>query len=409
MKVVVDRLVQYPNRFQLVNVDTGAVLGVFDFNAVTGSVAQVGTEINAELFDSIQADLTALAQGISNESAERRANVADLINSIATKITANGGEIGNTIATFGTITATNNIASGEKVSTIFSKIQNWFSRLKALAFKDTIVDSDISSSANIAQSKISGLTTMQTKLNGIDAGANKYTLPSATSNTLGGVKVGSRLSVATDGTISADVQSEANFTQAEKTKLAGISAGANNYTLPIASKLILGGVRVGSGINISTNGVISVESPSYRYYLPYLGTGVSPTITVDSSVIAFTIPKTWNAVDYKIEYFTVPLRFYVYNSSGTRVGVATTRDFDTRRFAVGDSGDNEIITSIASSAGLESQQVTYRVAFSVISDDDTQTVVGFKIYNPYGTLIDLSTSTTIRNLTIVNTKAWYKE
>lgn len=408
MKVVVDRLVQYPNRFQLVNVDTSAVLGVFDFYAVTGSVVQVGTEINAELFDSIQADLTTLAQSITNEMTARNNEILRLEDSIATKITANGGEIGNTIATFGLTNTTNNIASGEKVSTIFSKIQNWFNRLRALAFKDTITDSDISSSANIAQSKINGLTAMQTKLNGIDSGANNYTLPSATANTLGGVKVGSRLSVATDGTISADVQSEANFTQAEKTKLAGISAGANNYTLPTASKLILGGVRIGSGINVN-NGVISVESPFYRYYLPYVGTGKIPTFTIDSSVIAFTIPKTWDAVDYNIEYFTVPLRFYVYNSSGTRVGVATTRDFDTRRFAVGDSGDNEIITSIASSAGMESQQVTYRVAFSVISDDDTQTVVGFKIYNPYGTLIDLSTSTTIRNLTIANTKAWYKE
>lgn len=408
MKVVVDRLVQYPNRFQLVNVDTSAVLGVFDFNAVTGSVVQVGTEINAELFDSIQADLTTLAESIVNESTERRANVVDLINSIATKITANGGEIGETIATFGTTTATSNIASGEKVSTIFSKIQNWFSRLKPLAFKSRIEDDDVSVTANIDQSKIFGLTAMQTKLNGIEAGANKYTLPTATANALGGVKVGSRLSVATDGTISADVQSDTNFTQAEKTKLAGISTGANKYTLPTASASVLGGVKIGNGINVN-NGIISVESPFYRYYLPYQGTGKAPVFTVDSSVIAFTIPKTWDAVDYNIEYFTVPLRFYVYNSSGTRVGVATTRDFDTRRFAVGDSGDSEIITSIASSAGMESQQVTYRVAFSVISDDDTQTVVGFKVYNPYGTLIDLSTSTTVRNLTIVGTKAWYKE
>lgn len=257
MKVVVDRLVQYPNRFQLVNVDTSAVLGVFDFNAVTGSVVQVGTEINAELFDSIQADLTALAQDIVNESTERRANVVDLMNSIATKITANGGEIGNTIATFGISNTTNNIASGEKVSTIFSKIQNWFSRLKPLAFKSRIEDDDVSITANIDQSKIFGLTAMQTKLNGIEAGANKYTLPSATANDLGGVKVGSRLSVATDGTISADVQSEANFTQAEKTKLAGISTGANKYTLPTASTSTLGGVKVGTNLSIDSSGVLS--------------------------------------------------------------------------------------------------------------------------------------------------------
>lgn len=261
MKVVVDRIVQYPNRFQLVNVDTSEVLGVFDLSAVTGTVQQVGTEIDAELFQSIQDDLTQLAQNIVEESNARGVDISALQNSIATKITANGGELGNAVVSFTEISNATNIASGEKASILFGKIRNWFSRLKALAFKDAITDSDISSSANISQSKVSGLTAMQSKLNGIDVGANKYTLPIATATALGGVKVGSRLSVATDGTISADVQSDTNFTQNEKSKLNGIESGANNYILPNATANTLGGVKVGDRLSI-VDGVLSANLQS---------------------------------------------------------------------------------------------------------------------------------------------------
>ena len=59
MKAVVDRIVQYANRYQLTNVATSEVLGTFDFDEVTGTVQQVGTAIDKELFDSIAADLAA--------------------------------------------------------------------------------------------------------------------------------------------------------------------------------------------------------------------------------------------------------------------------------------------------------------------------------------------------------------
>ena len=48
-----------------------------------------------------------------------------------------------------------------------------------------------------------------------------------------------------------------DYTTAEKNKLAGIAEGANNYTLPTATSSILGGVKIGSNLNISS-GVLSV-------------------------------------------------------------------------------------------------------------------------------------------------------
>ena len=57
MKVVVDRIVEYPNRYKLINAETGAELGIFDFVEETGLITQVGTAIDAELFESIKKDI----------------------------------------------------------------------------------------------------------------------------------------------------------------------------------------------------------------------------------------------------------------------------------------------------------------------------------------------------------------
>src|SRR5690554_2942517 len=71
----------------------------------------------------------------------------------------------------------------------------------------------------------------KSKLNGIEAGANNYSLPTASASVLGGIKVGSRLTISS-GVLSANVQSDNNFTNAYKTNLDGIEAGANNYVHP---------------------------------------------------------------------------------------------------------------------------------------------------------------------------------
>lgn len=54
-----------------------------------------------------------------------------------------------------------------------------------------------------------------------------------------------------------------DYTTAEKTKLAGIAAGANKYTLPIASAQMLGGVKVGTNLSISS-GVLSAKDTTYN-------------------------------------------------------------------------------------------------------------------------------------------------
>lgn len=154
------------------------------------------------------------------------------------------------------------------------------------------------------------------KLDNIAEKANNYSLPTASDSVLGGVKVGSNLTIS-NGVLSGDYKTattsadgllsktdKANLdasvksvtpkqladnvtltttnnaggtstvglgsatqklagvmTAADKAKLDGIAENANNYTLPAATSSTLGGIKVGDSLSID-NGILSVNSLS---------------------------------------------------------------------------------------------------------------------------------------------------
>lgn len=65
-----------------------------------------------------------------------------------------------------------------------------------------------------------------------------------------------------------------DFTDAYKTKLDGIAAQANKYVLPTASNTVLGGVKIGSNITLANGGTISITKANVTSAL-----GVDPTTT----------------------------------------------------------------------------------------------------------------------------------
>lgn len=69
-----------------------------------------------------------------------------------------------------------------------------------------------------------------------------YSLPTASSTELGGVKVGGGLSITADGILNC------------------IISGGVSYTLPIAGVSTLGGVMIGSGLSIADDGTLSVTA-----------------------------------------------------------------------------------------------------------------------------------------------------
>lgn len=50
-----------------------------------------------------------------------------------------------------------------------------------------------------------------------------------------------------------------DYTTDEKNKLSGVEVGANNYSLPTATNGVLGGIKVGTGLSVDENGVLSVD------------------------------------------------------------------------------------------------------------------------------------------------------
>lgn len=97
MKVVVDRIVQYANRYKLTNAETGEVLGTYDFEEVTGTVQEEGTEINKELFDSIQADLNNKLDKVTTPHVTSRAYIVDANGTTQGVLDIQVADIGNTL------------------------------------------------------------------------------------------------------------------------------------------------------------------------------------------------------------------------------------------------------------------------------------------------------------------------
>lgn len=124
----------------------------------------------------------------------------------------------------------------------------------------------------------------------LNSGEGDYVLPVATTDALGGIKVGRLLTIDETGTVSAISQTEFNFSKELKEKLEGLmkyTAGENisitedgvisakiesgeNYELPTASDTTKGGVKVGNGLSI-TDETLSAE-PQFNYSP---GTGIS--------------------------------------------------------------------------------------------------------------------------------------
>lgn len=132
-----------------------------------------------------------------------------------------------------------------------------------------------------------------------------YTLPTASSSTLGGVKIGFGLTINTNGVVSADVTASTLTAYAKATDLSAVAkSGSYNdlsnkptipaaYTLPNATSSTLGGVKIGSNISVS-NGTISLAKSNVTSALGYIpvttnnasftGTTMVQTLTVSSAL-----------------------------------------------------------------------------------------------------------------------------
>lgn len=124
------------------------------------------------------------------------------------------------------------------------------------------------------------------------AGISNYTLPVASADTLGGVKIGTNLSIDENGILSADAQkmtvdntldsNSENPVQNKvvKNALDGKSDTTHNHDgtylkeVPKATNDTLGGIKVGTGLSVTNDGILSADAQTVN---------VTPSITENST------------------------------------------------------------------------------------------------------------------------------
>lgn len=151
-------------------------------------------------------------------------------------------------------------------------------------------------SVNGAAPDSSGNVTIS--VSGGSSGGGNYTLPTASSSTLGGVKIGAGLTINTSGVVSADVTASTLTAYAKTTDLSAVAkSGSYNdlsnkptipaaYTLPNATSSTLGGVKIGSNISVS-DGTISLAKNNVTSALGY-----TPATTNNASFTGTTMVQT---------------------------------------------------------------------------------------------------------------------
>jgi hypothetical protein len=115
----------------------------------------------------------------------------------------------------------------------------------------------------------------QTNTNSLDFIKNKptippaYTLPTASTTVLGGVKVDGSTITISNGTI---------------------SAASGGYVLPIASPTTLGGIKIGSGLSIDANGVVNASAGSSVATIQELSNtteSINPQETAELNIVGY--------------------------------------------------------------------------------------------------------------------------
>lgn len=89
-----------------------------------------------------------------------------------------------------------------------------------------------------------------------------------------------------------------DFTDAYKTKLDGIAAQANKYVLPTATAEIIGGVKVGANISYS-NGTISLSKANVTSALGYTPPTADTKVTINNTLTSTSITEALAAAQGK--------------------------------------------------------------------------------------------------------------
>lgn len=220
-----------------------ALSGSFDTTAIEGSIQEVADNLAQEILDRTQADTT-----INNN-----------ISSLTNRVKVNEDKL--------------TIINGNEATT--GSIANAIKQAKS--YTDTTVTAEQTRAENAEQKLTSDLASEVTRAKGAESAnataiANEVERATGVEETLNSNIT--QLQTQKVDKVEGKGLSTNDYTTPEKNKLAAIEAEANKYVLPAATASALGGVKIGSNITLANGGTISITKNNVTSAL-----GVDPTTT----------------------------------------------------------------------------------------------------------------------------------
>lgn len=220
-----------------------ALSGSFDTTAIEGSIQEVADNLAQEILDRTQADTT-----INNN-----------ISSLTNRVKVNEDKL--------------TIINGNEATT--GSIANAIKQAKS--YTDTTVTAEQTRAENAEQKLTSDLASEVTRAKGAESAnataiANEVERATGVEETLNSNIT--QLQTQKVDKVEGKGLSTNDYTTPEKNKLAAIEAEANKYVLPAATASALGGVKIGSNITLADGGTISITKANVTSAL-----GVDPTTT----------------------------------------------------------------------------------------------------------------------------------
>lgn len=312
-----------------------ALSGSFDTTAIEGSIQEVADGLAQEILDRTQADTT-----INN-------NVSSLTNRVKVnedKLTIiNGNE-----------STTGSIANAIK---------------QAKSYTDTTVTAEQTRAEKAEQKLTSDLASEVTRAKGAESAnataiANEVERATGVEETLNSNIT--QLQTQKVDKVEGKGLSTNDYTTPEKNKLAAIEAEANKYVLPAATASALGGVKIGSNITLANGGTISITKANVTSAL-----GVDPTTTyVKKAGDTMTgILNIKNSEGAQLELFSTAsdggayMRFYPNNQTDNKwylgVGTNQTLNLGYNTVTKASFGDGQLsLTTSANLAPIKTNSTT---------------------------------------------------
>lgn len=312
-----------------------ALSGSFDTTAIEGSIQEVADGLAQEILDRTQADTT-INNNVSSLSNRVKVNEDKL--TIINGNESTTGSIANAIKqakSYTDTTVTAEQTRAEKAEQkLTSDLASEVTRAKgAESANATAIANEVERATGVEETLNSNITQLQTqkvdKVEGKGLSTNDYTTP-------------------------------------EKNKLAAIEAEANKYVLPAATASALGGVKIGSNITLADGGTISITKNNVTGAL-----GVDPTTTyVKKAGDTMTgILNIKNSEGAQLELFSTAsdggayMRFYPNNQTDDRwylgVGTNQTLNLGYNTVTKASFGDGQLsLTTSANLAPIKTNSTT---------------------------------------------------